>query len=68
MIDYKGVVVREENGFKEAIHIKRKVSDLNKDKGRLPTTISLWLYFIIWPINNFRSDDPVFRQFQHQHQ
>ena len=39
-IDYEGVVVkaREEDwfkrGVKEAIHIKRKASDLNKDKGR----------------------------------
>ena len=39
-IDYEGVVVkaREEDwfkrGVKEAIHIKRKASDLIKDKGR----------------------------------
>ena len=73
-IDYEGVVVkaREEDwfkrGVKEAIHIKRKASDLNKDKGRhqLPSVYDS--YYFILPINNFRSDDPVSRQFHHQHQ
>ena len=41
-IDYEGVVVKAregdwfKRGVKEAIHIRRKASDLNKDKGRHP--------------------------------